>query len=263
MKVGLIGGTCFADLEGESRPLGDAETPYGPASARVRAFERWPKVLFLNRHGGDGGSRFLPHEVNYRANLWLLRERGAGAVLAVYAVGGIAPELKVGDLVIPDQLIDYTWGRAHTVATGAQPRYVDFRDPFDNRARTAMLCAAADADVTVSAGGVYGCTQGPRLETAAEIDRMERDGCAVVGMTAMPEAALAREFDLPLAGVCLVVNPAAGRGPPGPTVQQVDAVVADAEPRLAALLRASIDILAAPASCPQEGDARAPGHSRG
>ena len=241
MKIGLIGGTGLGGLDGQSRPLGDAKTPYGPASARVRVFERWPSVLFLNRHGDAGGPRFLPHEVNYRANLWLLRERGAGAVLAVYAVGGIAPELEVGDLVIPDQLIDYTWGRAHTVATGVQPLYVDFRDPFDAAMRSAVLRAADAADVTVTAAGVYGCTQGPRLETAAEIDRMARDGCTVVGMTAMPEAALARELDLPLAGVCLVVNPAAGRGPPGPTVQHVDAVITEARPRLLALLRTSID----------------------
>lgn len=242
MKVGLIGGTGLADLGGASRAIGDRETPYGPASARLRAFEEWPSALFLNRHGDDGGPRFLPHEVNYRANLWLLREHGAGAVLAVYAVGGIAPQLEVGDLVVPHQLIDYTWGRAHTVATGAQPLYVDFREPFDAAMRSAVLRAAAAANVTARDGGVYGCTQGPRLETAAEIDRMERDGCAVVGMTAMPEAALARELNLPLAGVCLVVNPAAGRGPPGPTVAQADEVVAGARSRLVALLRASMEM---------------------
>lgn len=240
MKVGVIGGTGLDGLEGGSRPLGEAATPYGPASAPVRAFEGWPSALFLNRHGDEHGPRFLPHEVNYRANLWLLRERGAGAVLAVYAVGGIAAELAVGDLVLPDQLIDYTWGRAHTIATGANPLHVDFRDPFDDALRDDVLRAAAAVDVPVCAGGVYGCTQGPRLETAAEIERMARDGCDVVGMTAMPETALAREMNLPLAGVCLVVNPAAGRGPPGPTVGDFGAVVAGARPRLVRLLEASI-----------------------
>lgn len=240
MKVGLIGGTGLDGLDGESRPLGEAETPYGPASARVREFAHWPSALFLNRHGDEGGPRFLPHKVNYRANIWLLRERGARAALAVYAVGGIAAELKVGDLLVPDQLIDYTWGRAHTVATGANPLHVDFSDPFDARARDAVLGAAAAADVPVCAGGVYGCTQGPRLETAAEIERMARDGCAVVGMTAMPEAALAREMKLPLAGVCLVVNPAAGRGPPGPTAGDVHAVIGRVRPRLARLLKACV-----------------------
>lgn len=240
MKVGVIGGTGLDGLEGGSRPLGETATPYGPASAPVRAFEGWPSALFLNRHGDENGPRFLPHEVNYRANLWLLRERGAGAVLAVYAVGGIAAELAVGDLVIPDQLIDYTWGRAHTIATGANPLHVDFRDPFDAALRDAVLGVAAAVDVSVRAGGVYGCTQGPRLETAAEIERMARDGCDVVGMTAMPETALARELNLPLAGVCLVVNPAAGKGPPGPTVGDVGAVVASARPRLARLLEASV-----------------------
>ncbi len=240
MKIGLIGGTGFGGLEGESHALGDTKTPYGAASAPVRKFAHWPGALFLNRHGDEGGPRFLPHEVNYRANLWLLRERGAGAVLAIYAVGGIAAELEEGDFVVPDQLIDYTWGRAHTVATGASPLHVDFCDPFDALMRDDVLRAATAADVPVRAGGVYGCTQGPRLETAAEIERMARDGCAMVGMTAMPETALAREMNLPLAGVCLVVNPAAGRGPPGPTAAAVHAVVTIARPRLERLLRASI-----------------------
>ena len=240
MKIGLIGGTGFGGLEDESHVLGDTKTPYGAASAPVRKFAHWPGVLFLNRHGDEGGPRFLPHEVNYRANLWLLRERGAGAVLAIYAVGGIVAELEVGDFVVPNQLIDYTWGRAHTIATGANPLHVDFCDPFDALMRDDVLRAATAVDMPAHAGGVYGCTQGPRLETGAEIERMARDGCAVVGMTAMPETALAREMNLPLAGVCLVVNPAAGRGPPGPTAAAVHAVVTRARPRLERLLKASI-----------------------
>lgn len=240
MAVGLIGGTGFA-APGDASPL-PAETPFGPAV--LRALAGWPDVLFVDRHGA-AGARLLPHEVNYRANLWALREHGARAVLAVYAVGGIAPALQVGDLVLPRQLIDYTWGRAHTYATGACPRHIDFRDPFHPAARQAVLRAATAAKLAAHDGGVYGATQGPRLETAAEIDRMARDGCTVVGMTAMPEAALARELDLPLAGVCLVVNPAAGRGPPGPTAAGVETVVARAQAPLERLLRAGVAALTA------------------
>lgn len=239
MAVGLIGGTGFA-VPADASPL-PTETPFGPVVLRKVA--AWPDVLFVDRHDA-AGARLLPHEVNYRANLWALREHGVRAVLAVYAVGGIAPALQVGDLVLPRQIIDYTWGREHTFATGACPRYIDFRDPFHPAARQAVLRAATAVNVAAHDGGVYGATQGPRLETAAEIDRLDRDGCTVVGMTAMPEAALARELDLPMAGICLVVNAAAGRGPPGPTAAGVGAVVARAQAPLDRLLRAGVAALA-------------------
>lgn len=244
--IGLIGGTGLARPDGGWLPLGDARTPYGPASGSILGASRWPGLLYLDRHGG-GGERLLPHEVNYRANLWLLRERGAERVLAIYAVGGIATELPVGGLVLPHQLIDYTWGRAHTFAGregGEGAAHVDFAEPFDAGLRQALRRAGSAAGVDVHDGGVCGCTQGPRLETAAEVDRMANDGCTLVGMTAMPEAALARELALPFAAVCLVVNPAAGRGPPGaPTAADVHQVVAAARRPLIRLLTAAIPLL--------------------
>ena len=244
-SIGIIGGTALLEMDAEWRTDSESATPFGAASAALARSGRWPGVLFLNRHGA--GARLLPHQVNYRANLWLLREQGVEAVLAVYAVGGIAPELRVGDLVVPDQLIDYTWGRAHTFADGAPGHvavsHVDFAEPFDERLRRVLACAATRARAAIHAGGVYGCTQGPRLETAAEIDRLARDGCTVVGMTAMPEAALARELGLPFAGLSLVVNPAAGRGQPGPTVAGWEEVVAAGRGAITRLLADAVAVL--------------------
>ena len=187
------------------------ETPYGPIAGPVRAGVRGDRrLLGLARHGEPHG--LAPHAVNYRANLWLLRELGAEQILATYTVGAIDGVLQAGDVVLPDQIVDYTWGRAHTYdAAGEQ--HVDFTVPFDAGLIGEFAAAAERLGLSLVPGGVYGCTQGPRLETAAEIDRMERDGCTLVGMTAMPEAALARELELPLLGICVVVNPAAGRGP--------------------------------------------------
>jgi purine nucleoside phosphorylase len=168
--------------------------------------------VFLPRHGS--GHTLAPHEVNYRANVWALKDIGASEVIAVNSVGAIDTSLPPGGIAVPDQLIDYTWGRSHSFFEGAgQPvRHADFTEPYSARVRRRLLAAAARAGVPVMDGGVYGATQGPRLESRAEIDRMARDGCAMVGMTGMPEAGLARELDLEYACCAVVVNRAAGRG---------------------------------------------------
>ena len=184
-----------------------------------------------------------PHEINYRANLWRLRELDVQAVVAVLTVGGIAAELANGDFVLPRQIIDYTWGRAHTYSSGANLFHADFSAPFTPWLRSKLMEAARSAGAAFHDGGVYGCTQGPRLETAAEIDRMERDGCTVVGMTAMPEAGLARELRLPYAGLCMVVNPAAGRGEEVIEVADMRKVVAARRPQLTHVLRRLLDAL--------------------
>ena len=236
MTTALIGGTGLAALEGASRPAADSvETPYGPASAMPLAFESLPDAVFLNRHGD--GHTLLPHEINYRANLWLLRELRVEAILAVLTVGGIAARLKDGDFALPRQIVDYTWGREHTFSVGASLLHADFSEPFDPALRRKVGAAFQRTGERFHDGGVYGCTQGPRFESAAEIDRMDRDGCTVVGMTAMPEAALARELELPYAGVCMVVNPAAGRGQAVIEVADMRAVVAGMRPRLLSVLR--------------------------
>jgi 5'-methylthioadenosine phosphorylase len=169
-------------------------------------------VAFLARHGY--GHTIPPHEVNYRANIWALREEGAAEIVSVASVGGIRADLGPGTLVIPHQIIDYTWGRRSTFFEGGDVpvSHVDFTRPYSEPLRQKLLAAARASGEPLLDGAVYAATQGPRLETAAEIDRLERDGADVVGMTGMPEAALARELDLPYATIAVVVNHAAGRG---------------------------------------------------
>ena len=197
-------------IELSARGVGRS-TPYGLASAEpLWAHVGGRDVFVLPRHGVD--HQFAPHQINYRANVHLLAELGVREMVAINTVGGIAAQARNGALVLPDQLIDYSWGRAHTYADGSDLRHVEFTDPYDQGLRQHLLSAAGRVGVTLADGGVYGCTQGPRFETAAEIRRMERDGCTLVGMTGMPEASLARELAVRYASVCLVVNPAAGKG---------------------------------------------------
>jgi 5'-methylthioadenosine phosphorylase len=168
--------------------------------------------MFLARHGY--GHTIPPHEVNYRANLWALYEQGAKQVIAVGSVGGIREDLIPGKIVIPDQIIDYTHGRPFTYFDGQERlvTHIDFTHPYDPALRKQILTAANRAKEECIDGGVYAAMQGPRLETAAEIDRLERDGAHMVGMTGMPEASLARELGLDYAAIAVVVNYAAGRG---------------------------------------------------
>ena len=169
-------------------------------------------VVFLARHGY--GHTIPPHVVNYRANLWALKQHGVTQVIAVCAVGGIREDIVPTAIVIPDQIIDYTWSRNHTYFEEDLSRvtHIDFTEPYCQDMREVLIEAAVRADVDVIRDGTYGASQGPRLETAAEIDRMERDGCHMVGMTGMPEAGLARELELCYATIAVSANIAAGRG---------------------------------------------------
>jgi 5'-deoxy-5'-methylthioadenosine phosphorylase len=214
--LAIIGGsglTQFAQLtrlEGSHRRF--APTPYGDPSAAL-TFGRIgdEAVVFLARHGDQHS--IAPHQVNYRANIWALAQCAPAGIISVAAVGGIRADLKAGDLVIPHQIIDYTWGRASTYHEGPDSpvRHVDFTEPYDEPLRRRLTAAARAIGATVSDAAVYAATQGPRLETAAEINRLERDGADVVGMTGMPEAILARELAIPYAAINIVANPAAGR----------------------------------------------------
>ena len=215
----LIGGTGFeAVAEFEVARREAVDTPYGEPSAALvfgRLFVgEW---IFLPRHGV--GHTIPPHRVNYRANIWALKESGVKRIVALAAVGGISDHLAPGSIVIPDQIIDDTWGRAHTFFDGpaiggmiAGVKHIDFSRPFSEAMREKIIAAANKGGVELVTEAVLAVTQGPRLETAAEIARLERAGANLVGMTAMPEAALARELDIEYATLALVVNPAAGRG---------------------------------------------------
>jgi 5'-methylthioinosine phosphorylase len=212
--LAIIGGsglTKLANLE-VSRRLA-ARTPYGDPSGAITCGKVGKSdVLFLARHGY--GHTIAPHEVNYRANLWALKECGADRVVSVASVGGIRNDIWPGTILLPHQVIDYTWGRPSTFfeGPGAPVNHIDFTEPYSRLMRARLMKAAAAAGERVTDGGVYAATQGPRLETAAEINRLERDGAEIVGMTGMPEAALAREIGLEYAALTVVANYAAGRG---------------------------------------------------
>lgn len=212
-KLAIIGGTGLMQLEGFKIVKRDAlTTPYGQPSAEFLTGDfHGHEVVFLARHGNPHA--IPPHKINYRANLFGLQQLGVERIIAVAAVGGITREMEPAHIAIPDQIIDYTYGRHHTFFEGENDpvTHVDFTYPYTQKLRTGLITAAAKADIRVSPLGTYGCTQGPRLESTAEIRRMERDGCDVVGMTGMPEAALAREVGIDYAAMAVVANWAAGK----------------------------------------------------
>lgn len=214
MPLAIIGGTGIDELEGlEVVSDHRVQTPFGEPSRPIQEGRLGNTTLyFLQRHGSPGA--IPPHRINYRANIWALKSLGVDGIVAINSVGGITEDMRPGRLLIPDQVIDYTWGREHTFdeGDGGELMHIDFTDPYDRRLRLALLAAADAAGIAHEAAGVHGVTQGPRLETAAEVQRLARDGCDVVGMTGMPEAALSREAQIPYASVCMVVNPAAGLG---------------------------------------------------
>ena len=212
--IGIIGGTGLTQLENlkvTRRQI--ARTPYGEASQPLVFGElAGREVVFLARHGG--GHTIPPHAVNYRANIWALHSVGVKNLLAIATVGGITQDLSAGDIVLPHQIIDYTHGRHNTYHDGIElpVMHIDFTEPYSNALRQSCKQAAVNTQQSLHDGGVYACVQGPRLETAAEINRLEREGATIVGMTGMPEAALARELGLHYAALCPVANQAAGRG---------------------------------------------------
>jgi len=242
--LALIGGTGLTELSENTETL-VVDTPYGAPAAPIRVISTAPvRLLFLPRHGSP--HRFPPHRVNYRANLWALREAGANHVLAVSAVGGITGDYAPGTLAAPDQLIDYSWGREHTYFDSADVPlvHVDFTRPYAGPLRNMLLQSAASQSIDIVDGGCIGVFQGPRLESAAEVERARRDGCDMAGMTSLPEAALARELGLDFAGIAVVSNWAAGVS--GDLISENDIAETLKEPmaRVRALLQALVTTLA-------------------
>lgn len=228
--LAIIGGSGLNRFEGADLVRSHVlETAYGSPSSAVQELS-WSgrQFLFMPRHGD--GHRIPPHKINYRANLAALRQLGATGVIACNAVGAMAAEMPPGALVLPDQIIDYSWGREHTYCDGHTDAvlHVDFSHPFCNDLRARLVSAARLRQQPMVDGGVYACTQGPRLETAAEIRRLVRDGCDLVGMTMMPEAGLARELALPYASVCVVANWAAGISTELISMEDIHRVLAEA-----------------------------------
>jgi 5'-methylthioinosine phosphorylase len=213
-SIGIIGGTGLEQLQGLELVREHAvDTPFGAPSRPIQEGRLAGQTLyFLHRHGSP--RTIPPHRINYRANVSALHALGVRTLVAVNAVGGVSPDMQPGRLVIPDQLIDYTWGREHTFDDGSRGslQHIDFTEPYDRQLRLALVEAAEVAGIAHEPFGVHAVTQGPRLETAAEVRRLAGDGCDIVGMTGMPEAALARELGMAYASVCMVVNAAAGLG---------------------------------------------------
>ncbi len=241
IDLAVIGGSGLyrlSSLENATRHA--LETPYGAASGEVVIGDfAGKRIAFLARHGES--HHLPPHRVNYRANLWALHHLGARRVVGVNAVGGIRADMGPRVIVVPDQIIDYTHGRATSfcVVEGAEVKHIDFSEPYTQSLRAALLAAARQAGIAAIDGGCYGATQGPRLETRAEIARMKRDGCDLVGMTGMPEAALARELGLDYACLALVANFAAGCGDEAEiSIEEIFAHLAAATARVPELLAA-------------------------
>ncbi|MDZ7841099.1 MAG: S-methyl-5'-thioinosine phosphorylase [Gammaproteobacteria bacterium] len=223
MTVAVIGGSGFHRWDRfEPAATHNIETPYATEPVRVtEGTLAGQAIVFLPRHGRDHS--LPPHLINYRANLWALKELDVAAVVAIATVGGISTAAAPGALMLPDQLLDYTYGRAQTFHDGADGvvAHVDMTEPYCEALRGCLLEAAVGSGVPVIDGGTYAATQGPRFETAAEIRRLERDGADVVGMTGMPEAALAKELQLAYAPIAIIVNPAAGKARGGISMEQV------------------------------------------
>jgi 5'-methylthioinosine phosphorylase len=233
-SIAIIGGTGLASLQGLVITRRETlETPYGELSAPLAIGSlHGREVVFLARHGES--HTIPPHRVNYRANLWALKHLDICRVISVCAVGGISQDAGPGVIMIPDQIIDYTWSRAHTLFEDNLNvvTHIDFTEPYCEALRQELLAAAGRAGIVILEKGTYGATQGPRLETAAEIDRMERDGCDIVGMTGMPEASLARELGLCYAACAVSANAAAGRGSGPITMEAIEVVLADGMERV-------------------------------
>lgn len=212
--IAIIGGSGLSQLSNLDITRREVvRTPYGePSGALLFGHMCDQQTVFIARHGY--GHTIPPHAVNYRANIWALKQAGAEAIISVASAGGIQDHLTPGVIMVPDQILDYTWGRQATYFDGVDTPvvHVDFTEPYDTALRQRILAAARAAGESVIDGGTYAATQGPRLETAAEVTKLERDGAHVIGMTGMPEALLARELEIPYAAIVLVVNDAAGRG---------------------------------------------------
>lgn len=212
-KIAIIGGTGLSTLPNvEIQETSAIHTPYGdPSDLLTIAKFAEKEVMFLPRHGNS--HTIPPHKINYRANIHALKQHAVEEIIAVNAVGGITAEMYPGRIVIPNQIIDYTYAREHTFYADntTQMQHIDFTHPYSQALSKKLMMLDSIKAMEVFLGGVYAATQGPRLETAAEISKHEKDGCDIVGMTGMPEAALARELDIQYIALCLVVNWAAGK----------------------------------------------------
>ena len=242
VPVAIIGGSGLYRLDAtSSAEIFSFPTPFSAEPVELLLeLTQAGLVWFLPRHGRTHS--IAPHLINYRANMWALKEAGVTDVIAVNAVGGITDQMLPGAMVLPEHIIDYSWGREHTCFTGEHKfdRHVDFTWPYDAALGRILLESAHMLDLCLLKGAVYACTQGPRLETAAEISRLKQDGCDIVGMTGMPEAGLARELQLRYACIALVVNKAAGMGAGKITAEEMERHIATGINTIRVILQAAL-----------------------
>lgn len=240
--LAIIGGSGLTALKGlEIKRQQMQQTPYGePSGPLTFGILSGKEIIFLPRHGNP--HMIPPDKINYRANIWALKENDVRNIVSVNAVGGITREMCPGRLAIPEQIIDYTWSRKHTYFEENinAVTHIDFTHPYCEKLRQHLIQAGHTAQLNIFAGGTYGATQGPRLETAAEIMRMEKDGCDLVGMTGMPEAALARELELNYASISVVANWAAGKSEDAITMEMIEQNLRSGIEKACKLLEATI-----------------------
>jgi 5'-deoxy-5'-methylthioadenosine phosphorylase len=244
-KLAIIGGSGLASLAALKITRQQVQhTPYGePSGVLTYGVYADKEIIFMPRHGNP--HVLPPHKINYRANIWALKDNGITNIIGVNAVGGITEQMLPGSLVIPNQIIDYTWSRAHTFFDDglSEVTHIDFTHPYDEELRQALLVAADTAGLDVLSSATYGATQGPRLETAAEIRQLKNDGCDIVGMTGMPEASLAKELEIRYASISIVANWGAGITEEALTMEAINAMLTKALGKVHTLLGAAIPAL--------------------
>lgn len=246
MRVAIIGGTGLSAMpELVITDRLSVTTDYGePSAPLVLGQLNGTDVVFLARHGDPHA--IPPHRINYRANIDALKQQGVTHIIAINAVGSIRANLRPGMVVLPHQIIDYTYGREQSFWDSSEGavQHIDFTEPYDEALRQVLHASLNECGEGFVCNGVHAVTQGPRLETAAEIDKLERDGCDIVGMTGMPEAALAREAGIAYASMAFVVNPAAGRSRELITLEQIQAVIDSGMPTVRKVIATSCQRLA-------------------
>lgn len=240
-RMAIIGGTGMTQLQNLDIVRREVVmTPYGEPSSPLAfgCIKAVPEreVVFLARHGY--AHNIPPHMVNYRANLWALKSVGVKKIIAVNAVGGIRDDIGPGVLVIPDQILDYTTNRVNTFfeINLTHVTHIDFTEPYSQNLRQLILDCAVQEQLDIIDGATYAATEGPRLETAAEIRKLKQDGCHIVGMTGMPEAALARELELDYASIAISANWAAGLSDEIISMAAIEAVLKQGMTRVRQLL---------------------------
>jgi 5'-methylthioinosine phosphorylase len=245
-KMAVLGGSALPRLENfEILAIHNEDTPFGATSAPIfRGIFAGHEIFFLDRHGSD--RKTAPHKINYRANIWALHQLGVGKIIGLSNVGGIRSDMTPGYFAFPDQLLDYTNNRANSFYEEDFDfsRHIDFSKPFSAELHHQLVEAAQSLGLNFTEAATYGVTQGPRFETIAEINRMERDGCDIVGMTAMPESALARELEIQYAIIAIVASKAAGRSDGlNVDISDIHAVVQQSLGQVYELLRSVISTL--------------------